>query len=216
MKLVSANTSPYARKVRIALYEKNIDCDLIEDTPWNPDTCTSRFNPLEKLPILVLDNGETVYDSRFILEWLERHYPEPPLLSRDIGQALDAKRLEVLSDGVLDALVLLFWEISRPIVSEPWADRQRRKIVGGFREIARLIGAKQYAVGDRFGHGDIVVGAAIGAFELMHARGDHALLGGFYWQDAHPSLKPYHEGLEERRSFLETRPRFFDNLQAAT
>jgi hypothetical protein len=47
MKLVSANTSPYARKVRIALYEKNIDCDLIEDTPWNPDTCTSRFNPLE-------------------------------------------------------------------------------------------------------------------------------------------------------------------------
>jgi glutathione S-transferase len=74
MKLVSSNTSPYARKVRIALHEKNLHCELIEDTPWNPDSCTSGFNPLEKLPILVLDSGETVYDSRYILEWLERSF----------------------------------------------------------------------------------------------------------------------------------------------
>ena len=217
MKLVTANTSPYARKVRIALREKQIPCELIHDTPWNTDTSVPQFNPLEKLPILVLDSGETVYDSRYILEWIERYHPNPALLSQDREEALAAKRLEVLADGILDALVLIYWEISRPHISELWVERQRRKVVGGFREIARLIGAGEYAVGDRFGHGDIVVGAAIGAFELMHnTRGDEELFGRFYWRDAHPSLIPYYERLEKRESFIETRPVFFDNLQSAT
>lgn len=216
MKLVSAKTSPFARKVRIALHEKGLSVELIEDVPWNLDSTTSQFNPLQKLPVLVLDDGATVYDSRFILEWLEHHYPEPALLSREPLEALDAKRLEVLADGALDALVLLFWEQSRPQPSAPWADRQRRKIVGGLREIAATIGCNDYAIAGRFGHGDIVVGAALGAFELMHSLGHDGLLGIEHWKDAHPALIPYHERLERRPSFIETSPAFFDNLQSAT
>lgn len=216
MKLISAKTSPFARKVRIALHEKALPFELIEDVPWNPDSTTSQFNPLEKLPVLVLDDGTNVYDSRLILEWLEHHHPEPPLLSREPREAFDARRLEVLADGALDALVLLFWEQSRPHPSAPWADRQRRKISGGLREIAATVGGNDYAIGGRFGHGDVVVGAALGAFELMHSLGHDPLLGIDHWKESHPGLIPYHQRLERRPSFIQTSPSFFEDLQSAT
>ena len=71
MQLISATPSPYARKVRIALAEKGLPFELITEVPWDNATVTPRYNPLEKLPILILDDGTTVYESSFILEWLE-------------------------------------------------------------------------------------------------------------------------------------------------
>ena len=78
-RLISATPSPYARKDRIQLAEKNIPFELITDVPWENDTQTSQFNPLEKLPILLCENGETVYELRFVNEWVEIQHPEPPL-----------------------------------------------------------------------------------------------------------------------------------------
>src|SRR5690242_9315058 len=114
MKLLSATPSPYARKVRIALAEKGLPFELVTEVPWNADTATPRYNPLEKLPVLVLDDGTSVYESRFILEWLEVKHPRPALFPEDSDELLAAKRLEVLADGVCDAYVLLFWERRRP------------------------------------------------------------------------------------------------------
>ena len=57
MKLIASQTSPYARKVRIALAEKKIECDLVEESPWTPDTSVPNYNPLGKVPVLVLDDG---------------------------------------------------------------------------------------------------------------------------------------------------------------
>ena len=59
-KLLSATPSPYARKVRIALIEKDIPFELLTEVPWNADATTGRYNPLEKLPVLILHDGETV------------------------------------------------------------------------------------------------------------------------------------------------------------
>ncbi|SUX55694.1 glutathione S-transferase N-terminal domain-containing protein [Chromobacterium vaccinii] len=66
MKLIASLTSPYARKVRIVLAEKKIDCPLEEDVPWNADTRVTEYNPLGKVPVLELDDGSTLYDSRVI------------------------------------------------------------------------------------------------------------------------------------------------------
>jgi glutathione S-transferase len=114
VKLISATPSPYARKVRVALAEKGIPFELVTEVPWNADTQTPKYNPLEKLPILVMDDGSSIYESHFILEYLEMKYPTPSLLPGDDEDILAAKRLQVLGDGVCDALVLLFFERPAP------------------------------------------------------------------------------------------------------
>ena len=85
LKLISATPSPYARKVRIVLAEKNIPFELVTEVPWNSTSATPQYNPLEKLPVLLLEDGGAVYESRFILEWLEAKYPKPPMVPADSG-----------------------------------------------------------------------------------------------------------------------------------
>jgi glutathione S-transferase len=200
MKLLSATPSPYARKVRIALAEKNLPFELVTEVPWNPETTTPRYNPLEKLPVLILDNRETVYESRLILEWLEIKHPDPALFPTDPDQLLAAKRLEVLADGVCDAFVLLFWERRRPEAhqSRPWMERQLRKIEGGLREIARLVPPSGYCIGGRFGLGDIAVGSLLGFLSVRFPELD--------WRQAYPHLGDLLTRLSERSSFAATVP----------
>ncbi len=196
MKLLSATPSPYARKVRIALAEKALPFELITEVPWNHDTATPKYNPLEKLPVLILDDGQTVYESHFILEWLEVKHPEPALVPRDPDLLLAARRLEVLGDGVCDAFVLLFFERMRPqpAQSQPWMDRQLRKVVGGLREIARLVPVDaEYCVGERFGLGDIAVGTALDYMSVRFPELD--------WQASYPHLVRLRDRLSERPSF---------------
>ena len=113
--VISSGPSPYARKVRIALLEKGIPFDLKTEIPWHSTTGTSLYNPLEKLPILIPPSGKNaVYDSHYILEWLEAKFPEKSsLLSKDTDEALLAKQIEVVADGVGDAFILLFFENAR-------------------------------------------------------------------------------------------------------
>lgn len=128
--LISATTSPYARKVRVALAEKGISFKLQTEVPWDSTTQTPQYNPLEKLPVLILDDGKTaVYESHFILEWLEAKYPATPMLPADLDDRLFAKQVEVLCDGVCDALVLAFWERHREAdkQSGPWTARYGRR-----------------------------------------------------------------------------------------
>jgi glutathione S-transferase len=113
MKLLSATPSPYARKVRIALAEKGVDFELVTEVSWNEGTSTPAYNPLEKLPVLILDDGETVFESDYILEWLEAKHPSPSLIPVDPNQRLAARRFEVVVDAVCDAFVLYFFETMR-------------------------------------------------------------------------------------------------------
>lgn len=200
MKLISATPSPYARKVRIALAEKGLSFELVTEVPWNEDTRTPLHNPLEKLPILLLDDGTSVYESHYILEYLEVKHPVPPLLPADPDGVLEAKRLQVLGDGICDAFVLLFFERMRPAEhrSAPWMARQRRKVEGGVREIARSIGSRAWAVGDRFGLGDIAVGTAMAYLDVRFPD--------FEWRGTFPDLALYVDRLGERPSFRSTVP----------
>jgi len=138
-RLISATPSPYARKVRIALAEKGIPFELLTEVPWDSTTETPRHNPLEKLPVLLLPDGSSVYESHFILEWLELKHPTPPMLPPDIDGRLAAQRVEVVCDGVCDALVLLFMERNRAPEhrSTEWMARQQRKVEGGLRSVGR-------------------------------------------------------------------------------
>jgi glutathione S-transferase len=194
-KLISATPSPYARKVRIALAEKQIPFELITEVPWDKTTATPQHNPLEKLPILILADGSSIYESSFILQYLELKHPETPLLPDDIDGKVAARRLEVLADGVCDAFVLTFFERRRPEPhqSPEWIARQRRKIDGGVAAMARLIGDRTFAVSDRFGLGDIAVGTALGYLSVRFPE--------FGWQTLYPKLATYGARMEARPSF---------------
>jgi glutathione S-transferase len=200
LKLISATPSPYARKVRIALAEKGLPFELVTEVPWDRTTSTPKYNPLEKLPVLILEDGSSVYESSFILQYLELKYPQPPLVSGDVDGIIAARRLEVLCDGICDAVVLSFFEQMRSAEgrSQHWLDRQRRKIEGGVREMARLVGDRTFAVGDAFGLGDIAVGTALGYLLVRFPE--------FDWRSQHPDLATFSARIEARPSFANTVP----------
>lgn len=199
-RLISATPSPYARKVRIQLAEKNIPFELVTEVPWNNDTQTPQFNPLEKLPVLICDNGETVYESRYVNEWVEMQHPEPPLMPEAKADLLLAKRFEILADSVCDACVLVFWERARDEdkQSAEWTARQLRKRDGGVREIARLLGDKAYCVGENLTLADIAVGSMLGWLRVRMQE--------FDWRAQYPDLARLQDRLEERPSFRDTAP----------
>jgi glutathione S-transferase len=200
MKLISATPSPYARKIRIALAEKGLPFELQTEVPWNEDTSLPKHNPLEKLPVLILDDGSTIWESSFILEWIERKHPQPPLLPPDDDGILAHKRMDALATGVCDACLLVFFEQRRPEAhrSQPWIDRQMRKVRGGIAEIARVVGEETYAVRAEFGIADISAGSLLGFLDVRFPE-----LG---WRDTHPNLVRYMDGLMERPSFQTTVP----------
>ncbi len=180
-RLISATPSPYARKVRIALAEKGLPFELLTEVPWDATTSTPRYNPLEKLPVLLPEDGGSVYESSYILQYLELKHPEPALLPPDVDGILAARRFEVLCDGVCDAMVLTFFERMRgPAASLEWLARQQRKIDGGLREISRLAGDRTWTVGDMFSLGDIATGTVLGYMSLRFPEID--------WRSRHPNL----------------------------
>ena len=113
MKLIIASPSPFARKARVVVREKNIDCEEIVDIPWNKDTLTKDLNPLGKIPILLQEGIAPIYDSKVIVQYLEYLKKEPRIYPLDPRDNINARLIETTSDGVCDAVVLVFLENSR-------------------------------------------------------------------------------------------------------
>lgn len=202
LKLISATPSPYARKVRITLLEKDIPFELLTEVPWDSTTQTPRWNPLEKLPVLIEEKTNTsVYESHFILEWIEAKFPDStPMLGRDVDEKLFAKQVEVVADGMCDACVLMFWEKHRDESkqSKEWVTRQRRKVDGGLKALAEWVGEKEFFIGDKFGLADVAAGSVLGYMSVRFPD--------LPWREDYPNLARYHDGLAERESFKKTVP----------
>lgn len=197
-RLISATPSPYARKVRIALLEKNVPFELVTEVPWNSDTQTPRHNPLEKVPVLIAPDGTSVFESRYVLEWIEIKHPEPPLAPGAADELLAMKRFEVIADGACDALVLMFIERSRAHPIPEWSDRQRRKADGALRELAAMLGDREFCVAGTLTYADLAVVSLLGWLRVRMPE--------FGWETRHPNLVTYADRLESRPSFRSTVP----------
>lgn len=199
--LISATPSPYARKVRIVLAEKNIPFTLETEVPWDSTTKTPQHNPLEKLPVLILEDGSSVYESHYILEYIEVKYPDTkPMLppSTDIDARLFAKKVEVVADGMCDALVLSFFEKQRKDDSKEWVARQMRKVDGGVKALADWVGKKEFIVLDKFGLADVAAGSVLGYMDVRFPE--------YPWRKDYPDLATYMDSLGRRESFRSTVP----------
>ena len=203
MQLITAKPSPYVRKVRVAVREKGLDVEEILDVPWNKDTVATVHNPLGKVPVLVLDDGGTVFDSSIIVEYLDT-VAEPRLIPADPSARVAVRQLEVLCDGINDAVVLAVLETMRVenLQSQDWITRQMEKVDAGLKELARQAPDEGWLVGDHLTAADITAGCALGYLSLRFP--DHP------WRERHPELAAFSDKLEARPSFQATKPELQD------
>ena len=200
MKLIVSPTSPYARKVRIVLAEKKIECELVYDSPWAVGSIVPAHNPLGKVPVLVLDDGTALYDSRVIVQYLDTVSPVSRLIPEPNRQRIAVRRWEALADGICDAAAAMVVEGRRPArqQSKEWIDRQREKIVRGVNELASELGDKAWCNGEAYTLADIAVGCALAYLELRHPDID--------WRSTYPNLVKLAEKLSKRQSFQDSVP----------
>jgi glutathione S-transferase len=200
LKLIASPTSPYARKVRIALAEKKIEYALVEQSPSDPANTISEHNPLGKIPVLLMDDGTSLFDSRVIVEYLDTVSPVSRLIPEPSRQRIAVKRWEALADGICDAAGLIAVEQRRSPAEHnaAWLERQQRKVTLGVRELARELADKTWCSGDAYSLADIAVGCALGYLDLRQPQ--------FDWRAEYPNLGRLTERLGKRASFTDTRP----------
>jgi glutathione S-transferase len=200
MKLIASLTSPFARKVRIVLAEKRIDYELVVDVPWSADTHVPEFNPLGKVPVLVMDDGFTLFDSRVIVEYLDNVTPVGRLIPEETRPRVHVRRWEALADGVADAAAAIFLERKRPEdkQSADWMVRQEQKVFKGLEAISEELGEKTWCTGDLYNLSDVAVGCALGYLDLRFPE--------IEWRKAHPNLARLADKLAQRQAFKDTIP----------
>ena len=200
MKIIIASPSPYARKVRIILREKNINFEEIIDVPWNSDTLTVGINPLGKIPILLRDGHETLFDSKVIAQYLDEHKPKPLFYPKNAQENISARLVETVADGICDAIVLIFLENSRKetLRSRIWIKRQEEKIFEGIKYLSNYLEEKKYFVGNHFNIADVSSFTCLEYLDIRFSK--------FGWRNHYKNLVRYWNAHKDRQSFKETKP----------
>jgi glutathione S-transferase len=198
MNLYGSLTSPYVRKARVLLREKDLPCEFVVADAWAADSPIPPLNPLGKVPALALDNGDVLFDSPVIVEYLDSL--KAPALLPAAGEARwQALRWEALADGILDAVVTRFLETRRPAPQQSAENirRQEGKIARGLEYAEGRLGDGPWLMMDRFTVADLAVAVAL---EYTDFRYPHD------WRGRHPRLGSWHAGIGARPSFVDTRP----------
>jgi glutathione S-transferase len=200
MKLIGSLASPYTRKVRIVLAEKKIDYEFDIDNPWKAEAKAAKLNPLGKVPVLLLDDGRTLFDSRVIVAFLDNASPIARLVPAENRERVEARRWEALADGVLDAGVLARLENQREakLRNAQWIERQMGKVRAGLAAMDSELGDKLWCVGNGYTLADIAVGVCLGWLDFRYPKMD--------WKKDHANLARAFDKLSERQSFADTVP----------
>ncbi len=202
MKLIGALTSPYVRKVRVVMAEKKLDFQLVLEDVWGSDAIL-KSNPLGKVPCLVMEGGEAVFDSRVIVEYLDTLSPVGKLIPPTGRERIEVRTWEALADGVLDASILARLEAnwagrSAEQRSQAWIDRQMSRVHGGLKAMSQGLGDKSFAAGNSFSLADVAVGCTLGYLDFRFPQID--------WRADYANLAKLQEKLAARASFVDTAP----------
>jgi glutathione S-transferase len=200
MKLIASLTSPFARKVRIVAAEKHIEYELVVDVPWEADTKVPDYNPLGKVPVWVLEDGKTLFDSRVIVEYLDGISPVGHLIPTDPRARIAVKRWEALADGISDAAALVFLERKRPRDRQDpdWIARQLGKVGAGLAAMSTEMGMNNWCLGEAFSLADIAAGCTLGYLDFRFPELD--------WRRSQPHLSEFYDRLMQRPTFRDTVP----------
>ncbi|MCX8521919.1 MAG: glutathione S-transferase N-terminal domain-containing protein [Rhodoferax sp.] len=203
MKLIGSSTSPYVRKVRVVMAEKKLDYSYAIEDVWADSTTITDCNPLGKVPCLVMEAGEALFDSRVIVEYLDTLSPVGKLIPAVGRERAEIKTWEALADGVLEASILArleqHWAGRTPEQrSQAWVERQLGKVKNALKAMSLGLGDKAFCVGIHLTLADIAVGCALGYLDFRFPA--------LNWRDDYPNLVRLQEKLLQRASFADTVP----------
>ena len=202
MKLIGSATSPYVRKVRIVMAEKKLDYQLVLEDVWAAGTAIAASNPLGKVPCLVMEGGEAVFDSRVIVEYLDTLSPVGKLIPAQGRERAEVKTWEALADGVIDAAILARLEATWPGRGDAercgaWIMRQQGKIEAALKVMSTGLGDKAFCSGIHFSLSDVAVGCALAYLDFRFPQN--------CWRETYPNLAKLQDKLMQRPSFSDTR-----------
>jgi glutathione S-transferase len=203
MKLLGSTTSPYVRKVRVVMAEKKLDYAFVTEDVWDTDTSISKSNPLGKVPCLVMEGAEALFDSRVIVEYLDTLSPVGKLIPAVGRERAEIKTWEALADGLLDAAILARLEATwkgrtKAQRSNAWIERQMLKVNDTLKAMSHGLGEKPFCAGIHMSLADIAVGCALGYLNFRFPELD--------WRTEYPNLVRLHEKMLQRPSFADTQP----------
>ena len=203
MKLIGSSSSPYVRKVRIVMAEKRLDYNYVTDNVWSADSRISESNPLGKVPCLIMEGAEALFDSRVIVEYLDTLSPVGKLIPTVGRERAEVKTWEALADGVLDASVMARLEATwdgrtKAQRSQAWIDRQLDKVHASVKAMDKGLGDKPFCAGIHLSLADIAVGCALGYLDFRFPQ--------ITWRSDYPNLAKLQDKLMLRPSFADTVP----------
>ncbi len=203
MKLLGSTSSPYVRKVRVVMAEKKLEYTFVTEDVWGADTTISQSNPLGKIPCLVMEGAEALFDSRVIVEYLDTLSPVGKLIPAVGRERAETKTWEALADGLMDAAILARLEATWPgrtkaQRSNAWIERQMAKVNDAVKAMDRGLGDKPYCTGIHLSLADIAVGCALGYLDFRFPQ--------LPWRTEYPNLVRLHDKLLQRASFADTLP----------
>lgn len=203
--LIGSLSSPYVRKVRIVLAEKKLDYRFQEENPWDDKSQLAQTNPLGKVPTLVLDGKEVLYDSRVIVEYLDTLSPVGKLIPSGGRERAHVKTWEALADGVVDTGVCMRLEQTWAGRSEAqrcaaWVERSQVKVLRGLDAMqAQAPAGQSFLTGPHLSLADIAVVTAVDWLAFRFPQRD--------WLQDRPALAQLQARLAPRPCFVETAPR---------
>ena len=199
MQLYSSPASPFARKVRVSAHELGLDARLqlinITLSPVNPHAGLRTHNPLGKIPALVTDSGETLYDSPVICEYLDALAGGGRLIPTAAAARWTALRRQALADGLTDATVLVRYEQAVRPAALRWQDW----IEGQFLKVRTALDAlEQENLEGPFDIGAVSLACALGYLDVRFAEER--------WRETRPRLAAWYDAVSRRPSLVATRP----------
>ncbi len=204
LKLVGSLTSPFVRKVRVALLEKAMSFEFVPEDVWSAETGIQSINPVGRVPALLIDDGAAVFDSAVITETLDLLSTDHPLIPATVRDRIDARVLEAMGDGLAEAGVAMLLEgrfHEGDKKSGPWLERQQGKIIKTCAALNQRLSqqpASQPYLQAHYSVGDIAVGCGLLYLDFRFPQLD--------WRSANPALAAYAARLATRPAFEATRP----------
>lgn len=197
MKLYGTLTSPYVRKVRAFLREKGVAHEFVIEAPADASGNVPRLNPLGKVPVLLRDDGEALFDSPVIIDYLDG-LQGAPLIPPVGEERFYAQRWHALGQGILDAVVTRLMETRRkPELQDPAViAKQEDKVAGALRFAGTHVTGGAPLVGERFGIADIALAIALEYIDMRYAHD---------WRRQYPSLARWLTDVADRPCLKETR-----------
>ncbi|MCX5479580.1 glutathione S-transferase [Kaistia geumhonensis] len=194
--LRSSPASPFGRKVKLVAYRLGLmdQIEIVNADTTDPSDTLRAQNPLGKIPALILEDGQVLYDSRVIVEYLD-HIAGGGVIPADPALRFPALTMQALADGVMDAALLQVYEKrwrDEGLRSERWASHQADKVARGLAafEASDLSGPLHI--------GHIALGCALGYLDLRF---------GTEWRDTNPALATWFAEFSHEPGFLETKPK---------